>query len=759
MKKLLWIALAVTVAAGIAVPQFRADVFRPPIERALERGLGRRVEVGGVRMNLLTGPGFTLDDVTIHEDSRAGIEPFAHVWTLEARVNLIRLLSRHLEFSSLRLGEDTSINLVKTDAGPWNFQFLFNGAPTMSRQMPSIRMRGGRVDFKFGDTKSVFYLRDADFDVSPADDGSMELRLGGAPSRTDQAAQSFGRFFVRGKWTRQRLDMRVELERSALDEAARLFDQRGFGLHGVVAFDAQLAGPPSNLEVNGQLQLDDIHRWDLLPTHGGGLRVGFKGMLDLHGERLELATSSSDPNPPLAVQFRAWDLLSRPHWDAAAAVNQVPASTLVEVARHMGAAISEKLAAEGAVSGMARYSDVDGAAGNFELHSASLTLPDAQTLRAENAAVSIEGSTVSLQASTVRVGENESADLEGSFNSGDGLDLKIATRMLRVADLRSFGLAVIPLLERTPQGTWRGWARYRWKPGSTGEWSGEYELQNARVAIEGLADPVRIQSASVVSTGPKLSVTRIRARAGAVAFTGDYRWEPAASRQHKFRIAIAEADLAELRRLWEPALIRGNGFLARTLRLGPAPLPEWLKSRRADGTIAIDELKTGDATIRIDGARLLWDGAKIRFAGLRARDEQAIVAGDLEADLSGRLPHYRFEGKAQEVAYKGGRIDFEGAVEADGDGIELWQSLRGEGHLRGRAIAFAPDADFRSVSGCFELLAGPRWKLSALEVVQGGDTLSGAGATQADGRLVLDLARGGRQFRYSSVISAAAAQP
>ncbi len=58
--------------------------------------------------------------------------------------------------------------------------------------------------------------------------------------------------------------------------------------------------------------------------------------------------------------------------------------------------------------------------------------------------------------------------------------------------MRSFGLAAIPVLDHTPQGSWRGWAQYE-----DGGWSGEYELQNARVQVEGLADVLRIQSASV----------------------------------------------------------------------------------------------------------------------------------------------------------------------------------------------------------------------------------------------------------------------
>ena len=55
-------------------------------------GWGGAWKSGPVHFNLFTGPGFTVDDVTIHEDPRAGIEPFAYVGTLEARVQLLSLL-------------------------------------------------------------------------------------------------------------------------------------------------------------------------------------------------------------------------------------------------------------------------------------------------------------------------------------------------------------------------------------------------------------------------------------------------------------------------------------------------------------------------------------------------------------------------------------------------------------------------------------------------------------------------------------------
>jgi hypothetical protein len=762
MKRAIIIALLLILAIGLAAPHFEIDLFRPKIARALERGLGRRVEVGPVHFSLFTGPGFTVDDVTIHEDGRAGIEPFAYVGQLEARVQLLGLFRHRLEFSSLRL-HDASINMVKTDAGPWNFQFLLSSAPASAGAMPAILMRGGRVNFKFGDTKSVFYFSNADLDVAPSRDGSVELRFAGAPSRSDRPAQDFGNFFVRGVWSAQKVDMRIELEKSALEEVARLIDRRGFGLHGVIALDARLYGPPSQIALAGNIQVNDVHRWDLLPQSGGGLRVGYKGMLDLRNDRLELESVSDVPNPQIAAAFTAWDFLSAPHWDARAELKQAPVATVLEIARHMGAGLPENLAAEGSLSGEVRYSEPDGIAGKVALQDASVTLPDGRPLRAASAAVVIHDRMMSLEPSTISVGENESADVEGSFSlEGAGnLDLKITTRGLSVSDMRSFGVAAIPLLDQTPQGTWRGWARYQWAREEAGQWSGEYELLNARVPVEGLAEPVRVQSAAVSLNGKRVTVNRLRAKVGAIAFTGDYRWEPAAIRPHKFHLIIPEADAAELQRLLAPALLRDRGFFARTLRFGDAPVPEWLKTRRADGTVAIGSLTFGDTQVRVETARLLWDAAQVRLVDLGAHIDNAGLAGDLTIDLTGRAPHYRFEGKLNDVAYKDGKLDFEGSLDAYGAGADLLASAHAEGRVHGRYIAFSPDAEFRTAAACFEVseqTGGERWKLSSVELTQGTDTYTGSGATQSDGRLVLDLLSRGRPVRYSTVLVAAGTQ-
>ena len=157
----------------------------------------------------------------------------------------------------------------------------------------------------------------------------------------------------------------------------------------------------------------------------------------------------------------------------------------------------------------------------------------------------------------------------------------------------------------------------------------------------------------------------------------------------------------------------------------------------------------------VNRAHVLWDGTEVRLAGLDVTIEDAQVNGGLTIDLSNGVPHYRFDGNLRNVAYKGGTLDFDGSLDAEGAGADLLTSARAEGSLRGRSVAFSPDADFRTVAACFDLLPGVRWKISCLEVTQGGDLYTGSGATQADGRLVLDLSGRGKQVRYTGVASGA----
>jgi len=593
MKRVIWI-LVIVCAFFAAAPYLPAGLLRARVAAALERSLNRPVEIGDIRFTFfpagpVPGPGFALENVTIHEDPRAGIEPFAHMGELGASIRLFSLLRGKLELSSISLG-DATINCVKTPINAWNIQFLFDLNAEKGTTLPAIRMRGGRVNFKFGDTKSVFYFADADLDIAPGSNGSMDIGFGGAPSRTDKSAQDFGRFFVRGAASHQKLDLRVELERSSLEETLRLMDPHGFGVHGVVALDARISGEPSALKVTGNVQVGDIHRWDLLPASGDSLRLAYDGTLDLRGERLELSSTSK----PVNLQFKAFDFLKTPIWEASADLQQIPLATLFEIGQHMGATLPENLKVDGSVSGTASYNQRNGLSGQLRLGEASLTLPDREPVKASEAHVTIVGAAVRLAPTVVQIGEDQTAQIDGIVTLAEPrtLDLTINTKGLSVAAMQSFGLSGMPIIEQTPQGTWKGWARYR-----EGEWSGESELRRARIQLEGLADPIEIETAAVSLRGRRVIVDKVKAKAGATAFGGSYNFDPAAKRPHKFNIIVEEANAGELERLFAPALSRsGAGFLARTLRLSaPAP-PVWLKNRRAEGTLRIELLNAGPST-------------------------------------------------------------------------------------------------------------------------------------------------------------------
>lgn len=825
MKRGLWIGgIAVVLVACIA-PFLPLPFLRPSVEQSLERRLGRRVEIGQVSLSLFAGPGLSLSGVTIQEDPRAGIEPFAYAQTVEARVDLLGLLTGRRGFSSLRFG-DATLNLVRTRAGEWNFQYLL--AARLS-DAPSIHLRGARVNLKFEQTKSVLYFDDADLDISPGNQGSLALNFSGAPARTDRSAQNFGHLFVRGSWNPSSIDqplaLRVESEPNSLDGLAKLFGRTWFDLQGQVSLNAQLTGRPSQLAVTGELQLDEGRRSDFLPSRDGKWSYPYRGTLDLAAEKLELenvVVKASGPNaddkePPLVARLTAENLLVSPQWGVSVELNEAPLAAIIGAVHRIGAPLPDKLTADGTISGRLEYDAVSGLTGTLETRAAALTLADSPAIRAERVPIQIHAQTIAFGPCSVsltdrsKAGEKSADEKSAGEKAGDGkpveaqtaqveasykfdspsADFKIATHGMDLDGVRAFALVPLviqPALEpavrdraaadRPANATWRGSLRYQRSGTSQGAWTGEYTLENARIAIDGIDDPVHILSASVTAGVGNLAVTKMKGKAGDIPFTGEYHWDSTAERPHKFKLRIGDATAAELDRLFKPALVRGGGFIERTLRLGGAtPAPDWLAQRKAEGTISIATLIAGDHKLAIDSARVLWDGPSVQISSVEGRLLDAAfeavalnpagvgspsVKGELSVDLSEAAPQYRLTGKIVGVPYKGGRLDFEGRVETSGDGPPLFATLRATGTLNGRSIAFSPDADFRNVSGGFEASvqgASLRWKFTDLEVTQGSDVYLGEGTTQADGRVVLDLMNRGRQVRYTGSLVSLAAQP
>ncbi len=230
---------------------------------------------------------------------------------MQARIRWTSLFAGNLAFSSLRLAADNAATRPASTwsawpSGPWNIQPLLDHRPQSNaphrRAIPDIQIRGGRIDFKFGDTKSVFYISDADVDVYANENGDVVIRFSGAPARTDQASPSFGELTARGLLQsgsngEDQLSMGVHLDRTAISEITRLFHGSDIGVHGFVLANAKLAGPLSNIGITGDLNISDVHRWDLMPSPGEGWTLNYRGSLNLNGHHLELGTLETPLTP------------------------------------------------------------------------------------------------------------------------------------------------------------------------------------------------------------------------------------------------------------------------------------------------------------------------------------------------------------------------------------------------------------------------------------------------------------------------------
>jgi hypothetical protein len=751
------------LAVGVIAPFLHADGFGKNISGSLERALGRRVEIGAVHFNVFRGPGFSVERVVIHEDPKIGIEPIARVDTLEVTPRIWPLLRGHLVAASIRL-EDASINLAKTgppgEPGRWNFEGFLNR--NVISAFPGIHVRNGRINFKFGDTKSVFYLTNADVDITPPSSGDRwSVECSAEPARTDRPARGLGAFTVEGNWIAaaagDRLNLDLRLERTGLGEITALLRGQNAGVHGTVSSRVHLEGPLKDVRINGRLTVEDVHRWDLLPPKGTEWPLDVRGRLDLLSQHLELESNSAGNVPlPLFARFRVSNYLSQPRWGVSVNWNQFPVEPLMELARHMGAQFPPRLKLTGTIDGAIGYSGAGSFQGQMAFHETVLTVPDSPPVRFGQAAVLFGNGHVYLKPALVRVTDQDQVEFTADYAMGaETLDLNLSTEGMNVASLRSqVALAAVPWLEQVRSGEWSGQLHYRRAPGAEPGWTGKLVLENAVVPVPGMTDPVELESARAQIDHARVVVDRISARVHQTPFSGEYRYEPETARPHRIRLQVEELDAEELERQMLPALRRSGGLIARAL--GRAAIPDWLRTRNVEGTLQVGVLQLGGERIENLRGQLVWDVARAELGSIRAHVAKGTLTGKLAVNLRGGRPLYVFTGKVKGMNWQDGKVDAEGKVEAGGIGAQLLASLTSEGTFTASDLEFGGTPSWNTVSGAYQLAWGklnPRLRFTDLQLSSDDETYTGRGATQDDGRLLVVLTNGTREMRMSGTLA------
>ena len=753
-------AFALLLTAGIVAPYFTADRFGERLRVSLERALGRHVEFRGpVRFSLFKGPGFSVDNVVIHEDPAIGLEPIAYVsGGMEVRPSIWSLAGGRFRIASVRL-DDASINLTKsgpaTGFGHWNFTSFVDRSIMSSA--PAIHVRNGRINFKFGDAKSVFYLTETDFDISPPASraGGWSVYCSAKPARTDRAAQGLGAFVLKGRWylAPERLDLDLELDRTGLGELTALVRGQSGNIHGTLSSRLHLGGLINNVGIQGRLTVEDVHRWDLLPPQGQGWPIDVRGRVDLTSQQFELETSSAgNVTPPLSARFRVSDYLSQPHWAMAVNWNRFPVEPLMELAAHMGAEFPPKLKLSGTMDGAIGYSGAGSFQGQLAFHDTALTIPDSPPISFERAYLIADHGHIRLSPARVRTTEQDLAEIEADYAlDSQTLSLAISTEAMKVASLRAqVALAAVPWLEQVHSGQWSGQLNYHLSPETAG-WTGNLQLTDSEIEVPGLADPLLLASAHARIDGARVVLDQIDASAGKVEFTGEYRYEPGAARPHHVQLRLAQADAADLEAELLPTLRRSSGLIARAL--GRTGIPDWLKERALDGRIQVDDLLVAGLHVENLRARLVWDVARVALDGLQARLGRAAVTGKLAVSLRGARPVYQLTGKVKGLDWQSGKIDAEGTLETSGTGSQLLANLTSEGSFTSSALDFGTQAPWRNVSGSCNLAWSPRLRLTGVSLRTEDETYTGRGATQDDGRLVVLLSNGAKEMRMSGTLA------
>ncbi len=737
------------------MPKISAARYREPIQQALEKALGRKVVIGAVKFRLLLTPGFTVEDVRIGEDPAVGPEFVAYIGTLRAVPRITSLFGGHISFYSVDL-DDASINLTRVENSSsgvrWNMSSLMR--PALLETFPSVHLHSGRINFKAGDTKSIFYLLGTDVDLWPptGDAKPWTFRAKTDVARTDRPARGFGSFTGRGEWypSNSAVTLDLKLEKTQLGEILNLFAGQDTGIRGEVRGEAHLAGPSTKIGVRAHFNLADVHSWELAPQRQGAWPISIGGVIDVPGQSASLRATGD--NAPVDIRYRVSDYLRHPRWGITAYIAKLPMAPLLGIARNMGLSIPKDLAVAGSVEGAVGYTSANGEgkmSGQVRLVETTLGVPGTPPLKADTADLQFSGMTASLGPAAVRNEHGETATVTGSYDfSGQHFELGIASEGMQIASLsRQISLAGAPVLGQATSGTWRGSLQYSNAPAG---WRGELQIEDSDIPFEAFSKPVHVVRADVAIDGAALTMKKLSLKLGSLPASGDYKYESGAPHPHRFHLSIPEATGAELEALLQPALKRGNLF-TYAFNFGRAPQPDWLRDMGADGTLQLGKLTLfEDTPLTNVRTRVLWNGAQVRLTGLVATAGKAAISGTATADLRQRKPLYHVTGSINGLPWHSGSTGVEGELETSGLGAELLTNLKARGSFKAKSLDISPLDVFTTADGAFDCNwegKHPKIKLSQLALSGQEGSWTGTAETQDDGQLVLKLSDGAKQLQ------------
>ncbi len=758
-------ALAVAgllVSLGLVAPFVSAYAWSGHIRSALENSLGREVTFSDAHFTLFSGPGFTLTRVSIAEDPRFGLEAFAYVPTLQARLRLDELLRGHVVISSLSL-QDPSLNIVRSADGRWNVVELVARLTAPGRLpidlFPAFSVSNGRLDFKQGSRKTTLYVADSDLSLYPEHSGKLYIQFSGSPARTDRSASGFGHLRGTVNWylkppaaNGNQIEADLTLDPSNISELSTLVNGHDAGVHGTVSSHARIEGPLANLRVAGNFRLGDVHRWDLMPSAGEDWRVAYRGAVDLrkHTVALETVPLHAGEVTPLTVKLRANDMTSQATWSVLASLNNVPAPDLLPFGKRMGLPVPDGLHLEGTADGVVTYSSTEGVSGGVELLHVSAALPSTASLRTEALTARLSRDGIRFENTQIQSDGSGSIEVGGEYHSNSRLmsvvfqPASFPVQAWRTTASDWFGAP--DALAFLQDGTITGRIEYEHAETGKPQWSGQFRFADASLQPPGLSEPLTSASGSGRFDTSSLDVDHFESKLGTTAITGAYHLNAEARVPERFQIRIRDADLRDMQSAFAP-LFQNEGWFAR-FGVTRRRLPEWLAQRHVQGELLMNQVSWNGTPLGSFRTSIIWNGPRITFVDTQLKMPDGVINGRGQLNLASGTPQYDLTGTVSDFRWRDGLLRAEGHLQTSGFGTRALENLRLDGTFTGQDVALSEKEIFSSVAGAFEGSFGDGWpdlRFTGVEASQLDESWTGTGASQSDGKLLFDLEHAGRQ--------------
>lgn len=693
--------------ALLFVIRLPASRLRSRVLGSISAAVGRNVEAGSLHVRFLPRPGFDIDDLVVHDDSAFGAEPLLRAPEVTASLQLKALLRGRIEIATLSLS-DASVNLARNAAGEWNLVDLLQRtskstvAPTAShrasRQFPYIEGTRARINFKTGAEKTHFAFTDAKFSLWQDSDNAWGMRLRARPIRTDANLTDTGILNVSGNWQRSAvlhetpLDFSFEWAQAQIGQVSNLIYNSDKGWRGNGTLSGVIQGTPEHLKVSLDGSVEDFRRHDVL----GVINLRMLAHCTADSNLLERTLKGIDCIAPTGVgtvqltgnaSIDADPAFLLSDYDLHLVAKNVPAESVLALARHARPNLAENLNADGTGEADVRVIRSHGDAihmeggGQFEalrLTSANTsneialgTVPFLIASPETAANVSYRSRAKKLAVGEQKLRSDDSAEQIaikiGPVNiaTGKNNNLELAAQVSRagyhaslsgIAGVRRLlqsaqvlGISAPPMnadgnssLDLNIAGTWNG------EPSKI---FGTAQLRSVFAQIRGANAPLQISKADLILGEDSIKVQNLTASAADAIWRGSLRIPRpcVAPSDCEFQVNLHTAELhsASLNRFFNPALRKRSWYKFLSLSDNR---PNYLLQARAKGKIAIDRLQLGNTACSDFSGDMVLNQGRLNLSDLHGEILGGEISGDWDADFSSKPPVYRGTGKLEDIS-------------------------------------------------------------------------------------------------------------